>query len=131
MAQYLARRTGRDADISRDRRRVHQLRHLQEEVARSEGLPIFGASCSSYLLPSAPRSRRPVVTFSATALPNLPTAAPRADFGHVLEGYQLFQEKVHPLLVPGGVVYAHNLVHQLRLALGSRKSWRRGWVWDA
>ncbi|GAA5899014.1 hypothetical protein JCM5296_006986 [Sporobolomyces johnsonii] len=75
-------------------RRVHQLRHLQEEVARSEGLPIF-------------------------------------DFGHVLEGYQLFQEKVHPLLVPGGVVYAHNLVHQLRLALESRTSWRRGWLWDA
>ncbi|GAA6057461.1 hypothetical protein JCM3770_000774 [Rhodotorula araucariae] len=74
--------------------RVHQLRHLQEEVARSEGLPIF-------------------------------------DFGHVLEGYQLFQEKVHPLLVPGGVVYAHNLVHQLRLALESRQSWRRGWLWNA
>mgnify|MGYP007026580204 CR=1 FL=1 len=55
----------------------------------------------------------------------------RADFGHVLEGYQLFQEKVHPLLVPGGVVYAHNLVHQLRLALESRKSWRRGWLWDS
>ncbi|BGP13814.1 hypothetical protein JCM10213v2_001752 [Rhodosporidiobolus nylandii] len=73
--------------------RVHQLRHLQEEVARSEGLPIF-------------------------------------DFGHVLEGYQLFQEKVHPLLVPGGVVYAHNLLHQLRLALESRTSWRRGWLWD-
>ncbi|GAA5896420.1 hypothetical protein JCM8208_001870 [Rhodotorula glutinis] len=78
----------------RSRRRVHQLRHLQEEVARSEGLPIF-------------------------------------DFGHVLEGYQLFQEKVHPLLVPGGVVYAHNIVHQLRLALESRKSWRRGWLWDS
>ncbi|GAA5837631.1 hypothetical protein JCM9279_006812 [Rhodotorula babjevae] len=74
--------------------RVHQLRHLQEEVARSEGLPIF-------------------------------------DFGHVLEGYQLFQEKVHPLLVPGGVVYAHNIVHQLRLALESRTSWRRGWLWDS
>ncbi|GAA5848454.1 hypothetical protein JCM8547_004518 [Rhodosporidiobolus lusitaniae] len=74
--------------------RVHQLRHLQEQVARSEGLPIF-------------------------------------DFGHVLEGYQYFQEKVHPLLVPGGVVYAHNLVHQLRLALESRESWRKGWLWDA
>ncbi|GEM09586.1 hypothetical protein Rt10032_c08g3603 [Rhodotorula toruloides] len=74
--------------------RVHQLRHLQEEVARSEGLPIF-------------------------------------DFGHVLEGYQFFQEKVHPLLVPGGVTYAHNLVHQLRLALESRTSWRRGWLWDS
>ncbi|BGP53983.1 hypothetical protein JCM8202v2_001555 [Rhodotorula sphaerocarpa] len=73
--------------------RVHQLRHLQEEVARSEGLPIF-------------------------------------DLGHVLEGYQAFQEKVHPLLVPGGIVYAHNLVNQLRMALGSRDSWRRGWFWD-
>lgn len=52
---------------------------------------------------------------------------PSADFGHVLEGYQLFQEKVHPLLVPGGVVYAQNLVHQLRLALESKDSWRRGW----
>ncbi|POY74320.1 hypothetical protein BMF94_2514 [Rhodotorula taiwanensis] len=69
------------------------LRHLQEEVARSEGLPIF-------------------------------------DFGHVLEGYQAFQEKVHPLLVPGGIVYAHNLVNQLRIALESKDSWRRGWLWD-
>lgn len=54
----------------------------------------------------------------------------RADFGHVLEGYQAFQEKVHPLLVPGGIVYAHNLVNQLRMALESRTSWRRGWFWD-
>ncbi|GAA6004584.1 hypothetical protein JCM10207_000946 [Rhodosporidiobolus poonsookiae] len=51
-------------------------------------------------------------------------------FGHVLEGYQYFQEKVHPLLVPGGVVYAHNVLHQLRLALESKASWRRGWLWD-
>ncbi|KAM0754165.1 hypothetical protein T439DRAFT_298654 [Meredithblackwellia eburnea MCA 4105] len=61
-------------------RRVHQLRHLQEEVARVEGLPTF-------------------------------------DYGRMLEGYQLFQEKVHPLLLPGGVMYGTNLMHQLKLAL--------------
>ena len=43
-----------------------------------------------------------------------------ADFGHVLEGYQVFQEKVHPYLIPGGVVYAQNLIHQLRLAVERR-----------
>jgi len=73
--------------------RVNQLRHLQEELARSFKLETF-------------------------------------DFGKPLEGYQLFQEKVHPLLVPGGVVYAQNLVHQLRLAVEGRTSWRRGWLWD-
>lgn len=46
-----------------------------------------------------------------------------ADFGHLLEGYQLFQEKVHPLLIPGGVMYAQNLVHQLRLAVEERRTW--------
>ncbi|SCZ95902.1 BZ3500_MvSof-1268-A1-R1_Chr8-1g09872 [Microbotryum saponariae] len=68
-------------------RRVNQLRHLQEEVARSEGLPLF-------------------------------------DFGHLLEGYQHFQEKVHPVLIPGGVMYAQNLIHQLGLALNDPRNWR-------
>lgn len=67
--------------------RVHQLRHLQEEVARSEGLPTF-------------------------------------DYGHLIEGYQFFQEKVHPLMVPGGVMYAQSLVHQLRIAMDARRQWR-------
>ncbi|GAA6016916.1 hypothetical protein JCM11491_006912 [Sporobolomyces phaffii] len=76
------------------RSRVNQLRHLQEEIARSEGLPIF-------------------------------------DFNIPLEGYQLFQEKVHPLMIPGGVIYAQNIIHQLRLALESKTNWRRGWLSDA
>ncbi|KAI5475392.1 hypothetical protein MNV49_001460 [Pseudohyphozyma bogoriensis] len=38
-------------------------------------------------------------------------------YGKVFEGYQVFQEKVHPLAVPGGVLYAQGLMHQLRLAL--------------
>ncbi|GAA5888712.1 hypothetical protein JCM16303_003062 [Sporobolomyces ruberrimus] len=77
-----------------NRKRVNQLRHLQEEIARTEGLPIF-------------------------------------DFNTPLEGYQLFQEKVHPLMIPGGVIYAQNLIHQLRLALESKSSWRRGWLSDS
>ncbi|SCV67021.1 BQ2448_5667 [Microbotryum intermedium] len=73
--------------------RVNQLRHLQEEVARSEGLPIF-------------------------------------DFGHLLEGYQHFQEKVHPVLIPGGVMYAQNLIHQLGLALSDPRK-RRNQKWTS
>ncbi|GAA5989331.1 hypothetical protein JCM10908_001261 [Rhodotorula pacifica] len=92
-ARLVFRKLHRTDDAVQGTQRVHQLRHLQEEVARSEGLPVF-------------------------------------DFGHVLEGYQAFQEKVHPLLVPGGIVYAHNLVNQLRMALESKTSWRRGWLWD-
>lgn len=42
-----------------------------------------------------------------------------------MEGYQLFQEKVHPLLIPGGVVYAQNLLHQLRIALEAPYNWRK------
>ena len=72
---------------------MNQLRHLQEEIARTFNLPTF-------------------------------------DFNQPLEGYQLFQEKVHPLLVPGGVVYAQNLMHQLRLAVEGGTSWRRGWFKD-
>lgn len=71
---------------------------------------------------------RPVLASLGLPYPSLTDAL--ADLGHVLEGYQAFQEKVHPLLVPGGIVYAHNLVNQLRMALGSRDSWRRGWFWD-
>ncbi|KDE06702.1 hypothetical protein MVLG_03048 [Microbotryum lychnidis-dioicae p1A1 Lamole] len=45
-------------------------------------------------------------------------------FGHLLEGYQHFQEKVHPVLIPGGVMYAQNLIHQLELALNDPRNWR-------
>ncbi|KAM0792366.1 hypothetical protein ACM66B_005046 [Microbotryomycetes sp. NB124-2] len=85
----MAESKGNRADVKLDRR-VHQLRHLQEEVARSEGLPVF-------------------------------------DFGHLLEGYQAFQEKVHPLLIPGGCMYAQNLLYQLDLALRAPYRQRSGW----
>ncbi|GAA6061836.1 hypothetical protein JCM10212_000753 [Sporobolomyces blumeae] len=90
-ARILFRKLHRTDDMVAGTQRVNQLRHLQEEVARTEGLPIF-------------------------------------DFNRPLEGYQLFQEKVHPLLVPGGVVYAQNVLHQLQLALESPTSWRKGIV---
>jgi len=52
-----------------------------------------------------------------------------ADYNHVLEGYQLFQERVHPMLVPGGVMYAQNVMHQLRVAMESPTNWRKDWKW--
>ena len=52
---------------------------------------------------------------------SLPLTKQFLDFGKVFEGYQLFQEKVHPLLVPGGVMYSQNLLHQLRLAMAGYK----------
>jgi hypothetical protein len=47
------------------------------------------------------------------------------DFGRVFEGYQIFQNSVHPHLVPGGVIYAQNLLHQLRLSLEGNKSTKK------
>ncbi|GAA5942371.1 hypothetical protein JCM3775_003238 [Rhodotorula graminis] len=73
---------------------VQQLRHLQREVAQSEGVPVF-------------------------------------DFGRLVEGYQFLQDGEHLSLNPGGVVYAQAVVHQLRLALERRTSWRRGWLWNS
>ncbi|GAA5908568.1 hypothetical protein JCM8208_002668 [Rhodotorula glutinis] len=73
---------------------VQQLRHLQREVAQSEGVPVL-------------------------------------DFGRLVEGYQFLQDGEHLSLNPAGVVYAQAVVHQLRLALERRSSWRRGWLWDS
>lgn len=56
--------------------RVHQLRHLQEEVAKSEGLPTFGASRAP-----GPGSHRRLWTF-AGGVPAVPgEGAPAADPG--------------------------------------------------
>ncbi|BGP51735.1 hypothetical protein JCM10450v2_007685 [Rhodotorula kratochvilovae] len=74
-------------------RRVHQLRHLQRELARQERLPT-------------------------------------SDFGRLIEGYQTLQTGGRLDLLPAGVVYAQGILHELRLALESRRSWRRGWLWD-
>ncbi|KAK4058792.1 hypothetical protein OIO90_000238 [Microbotryomycetes sp. JL221] len=48
-------------------------------------------------------------------------------FGHLLEGYQAFQEKVHPLLIPGGCMYAQNLMYQLDLALRAPYRQPKSW----
>ncbi|TNY20389.1 hypothetical protein DMC30DRAFT_397836 [Rhodotorula diobovata] len=56
---------------------------------------------------------------------------PVFDFGRVIEGYQSLEEDGCLALNPAGVVYAQALVHQLRLALESPSSWRRGWLWDS
>ena len=38
------------------------------------------------------------------------------DFGALFEGFQRYQDKVHPLLYPGGVVMANGIMHQCYLA---------------
>lgn len=96
--------------------RIHQIREMQEQVARTSGIPSF-------------------------------------DFGDVWEGWQFFQEKVHPALVswscsrvcfgfsrirswcwfyccllnqlqyPGGPVFAQSLIHHIWLESQGRENW--------
>lgn len=49
---------------------------------------------------------------------------PVFDYGHVFEGYQVFQDHVHPHMNPGGVLYATNLLNQLRIAVEQKDSWQ-------
>ena len=59
--------------------RCHQMRHMQEVVAKEEGIAVW-------------------------------------DFGQAFEGYQKYQDKVHPYLNPGGILMTQALLHQLHLA---------------
>ena len=83
---------------------------------------LTNSSTSKKTLPNSkvsPSSVRPFpsLAFALTAL---------ADMSHVFEGYQAFQEHVHPYKLPAGVLYAQNLLHQLRIAVEEkeRSRWR-------
>lgn len=55
---------------------------------------------------------------------------PIFDLGHVLEGFQQYQDKVHPMREPGGVVMGQAMMHHLWMESIGRKNWdeeaRRG-----
>ncbi|ORY41111.1 hypothetical protein BCR35DRAFT_311378 [Leucosporidium creatinivorum] len=67
--------------------RIHQIREMQEQVARETGIPAF-------------------------------------DFGEIWEGWQSHQQMVHPLLYPGGPVFAQALIHHIWMESVGRDSWR-------
>lgn len=66
--------------------RVHQLQEMQDQVARTEGVPIF-------------------------------------DWGKIWEGYQKYQDKVHPLQIPGGVLMNQALLHHVWMESIGRQNW--------
>jgi hypothetical protein len=44
------------------------------------------------------------------------------DFGHIWEGYQTFQDGVHPRTLPGGAILNRGLMHFAYLAHRARKA---------
>jgi hypothetical protein len=49
---------------------------------------------------------------------------PAFDFGDIWEGWQSHQQMVHPLLYPGGPVFAQALIHHIWMESQGRENWR-------
>ena len=48
---------------------------------------------------------------------------PSFDFGEMWEGWQSHQQMVHPLLYPGGPIYAQALIHHIWMEGQGRETW--------
>lgn len=48
---------------------------------------------------------------------------PSFDFGEMWEGWQSYQQMVHPLLYPGGPVFGQGLIHHIWMESQGRENW--------
>lgn len=48
---------------------------------------------------------------------------PFFDMGHLLEGFQAYQDKVHPNREPGGVVTGQAMLHHMWMESIGRENW--------
>ncbi|KAM0786895.1 hypothetical protein ACM66B_002319 [Microbotryomycetes sp. NB124-2] len=123
-----------------------RMKHLIEHVRKTwPNTPIWmrklhrvgplGAHSSSDWRPGTPDDNQPVFSnfFTNVRVHQIremseqvakDAGVPMFDFGEIWEGWQNHQQMVHPLLYPGGPVYAQALLHHIWMESVGRDAWR-------